>query len=70
MTVMLIRKLTKLENRDTKIKWMEEISMTAQSKNGAKVGLISDGLKNAWTLGGEPRTLTNNYSFKTPPCEV
>ena len=42
VTVMLLHEFAKLENRDTEARWMEEMRMTAWSKNGAKMALILD----------------------------
>jgi cytochrome P450 len=38
--VMLLRKFSKIENRDPVLEWKEEMRMTFQSKNGCIVGLI------------------------------
>jgi cytochrome P450 len=36
----LLRKFSKIENRDPVVEWKEEMRMTFQSKNGCLVGLI------------------------------
>lgn len=38
--VTLLRKFTKVENRDPVLEWKEEMRMTFQSKNGCIVGLV------------------------------
>ncbi|KAF2009398.1 cytochrome P450 [Aaosphaeria arxii CBS 175.79] len=40
--VSLLRAYDRIENRDLELRWVEEMRMTAQSKNGCLVGLIRD----------------------------
>lgn len=38
--VALLRKFSRVENRDPEMEWKEEMRMTFQSKNGCKVSLV------------------------------
>ena len=38
----MARQFSEVQNRDTEMEWIEEIRMTAQSKNGTKVALVVD----------------------------
>jgi cytochrome P450 len=39
--VTLLRKYNRIENRDPELEWKEELRLTAQSRNGCIVSLIS-----------------------------
>ena len=38
----MARQFSEVQNRDTEMEWIEELRMTAQSKNGTKVSLVVD----------------------------
>ena len=42
MIASMARELLEVQNRDRELEWIEEMRMTAQSKNGTQVTLVVD----------------------------